>query len=78
MGKKVVKPDSTLAAALQAVRRSKVRLGKRLGALRNDLIAELEEIESRLKEHEAELAAARRPPGSLLAELEEKVKRSKD
>ncbi len=64
-------------AAFQAVRRSKVRLEKHLGRLRNDLVAELEEIESRLKEHEAELAAARRPPGSLLAELEAKVHQGK-
>ncbi len=73
MGKKAVKPDSTLAAALQVLRRSRLRLGKVRGVV-DAAEAGLDEADRLLKQHQAELAAARRPPGSLLAELEEKVK----
>ncbi len=72
IAKKVAKPKSALGAALQALRRSKLRLEKVRGMV-DDVAAGLEEIDGLLKQHQAE----RLPTGSLLAELQEKVRQEK-
>ncbi len=67
---------SPLSVALRKVGRSRARL-KTLQSMVAKFGSELDEIEEHLEEHEKELTAVRRPPGSLLAELEEKVRKGK-
>ncbi len=65
---------SPFSVALQKVGRSRARL-KTLQSMVNKFGSELDEIEQYLEEHQKELAAVRRPPGSLLVELEELLRR---